>query len=137
MSIREVRDLASSLPHSLAAQVIGYAESVEHALPEIFRESRLPATERLSDDLVLLAGLKKLHWLAASSYWTLEHSGRLLASLDIPHVRIGRMDVSVGGDIHAALGLLLAELDAAMGDKVVALLHMSWTEVIERLQSER
>src|SRR5690348_2478867 len=96
VSIQDVRDMVSGLPRSLGEQVIGYAESVERSLPAIFREARRPLSPRLVNEVVFIAGVRKLHWLAASSYWILDNSGRLLASMDVSAVQVGGLDMSRG-----------------------------------------
>src|SRR5882762_6649993 len=136
MSLQDVRELAAGLPASLRDQVIGYAESVERALPDIFREARRRPNERIARELVFLAGVKKLHWLASSSYWTLENSGKLLANLDVNAVRIGGSDFSRGGQAYSQLQTLLGDLNEALGDQQISeYLLMSWKELVRALAS--
>lgn len=134
MSMRDVRGMVAGLPPSLGDQVIGYAESVERALPDIFRDAARPATDAVSSEVVFVAGLKKLHWLVASSYWTLENSGQLLATMDVTAIRVGSTDLSRGGEAYSQLRRLLADLEDSLGrHEVLRYVQMPWSEVIEEL----
>lgn len=137
MGLQDVRDLVSDLPRSLGDQIIGYAESVERSLPGIFDEAGRRQTPKLSRQVVFIAGLKKLHWLAASSYWTLDNSGRLLQSMDVHSIRIGRADVSRGSDIYQELKELVDTLERTLRDKqVMGYLMMSWPDLVNELATD-
>lgn len=134
MSLSDVRDMVSELPRSLADQVVGYAESVERCLPEIFREAKRRQTDKLSREVVFMAGVKKLHWLSSSSYWTLNHSGRLLKSMGTTSIRVGRMDFSIGSEAHQQLRSLVDDLDKMLRDKDISrYLWLSWPELVQEL----
>lgn len=136
MSLKSVREMVSGLPRSLGDQVVGYAESVERALPEMFREARRKRTEKLANQVVFIAGLKKLHWLVASSYWTLHHSSNLLGSMDVDHIRIGRTAVSKGSEVYEELHRVTKELEVVLSNNdVILYLRQPWTDVIQALES--
>jgi len=52
MSIALVLEFAQELPPRLRESVIGYARSVEDALPDIFRDAELRPDQGLADQLV-------------------------------------------------------------------------------------
>jgi hypothetical protein len=134
MSLNAVRTMAADLPRNLAEQVIGYAESVDRALPEIFRDAHVTQTRKLADEVVFLAGVKKLQTLTASAFWTLDTSTRLLASADVGEVRIGGQDFSKGGAVYKKLQKLLADLDLTLAENdCLNLLRLRWPDVIREL----
>lgn len=129
--------MVSELPRSLGDQVIGYAESVERALPDIFKEARRRQTPKLAREVVFIAGLKKLHWLTTSSYWTLENSGELLATMDIHRIRIGRADVSRGSGAYDELRALVDALETSLErNDVRHYLLMSWPDLVRELAAD-
>lgn len=134
MSLQMVREMVAELPPALREQIIGYAESVDRALPDLFREAGRKLSPKLGNQIVFIAGVKKLHSLTSSAYWTLDTSGKLLHQLDITDIRIGSQDVSRGGEIHGRLESALAALTRAIGDELSPLLYSSWTEIIRTLK---
>ena len=76
--------------------VIGYARSVDAALPEIFRDAGIAERPDLRDQLVLVAGAKKLHAICSSAFWILEHSLSGLKSADVQQIRMGGIYVARG-----------------------------------------
>lgn len=134
MSLNDVRVMVSGLPRSLGDQVIGYAESVNRALPDIFREARRRPNPKIGNQLVFIAAVKKIHWLASSSYWTLENSGKLLATLNVTRVRVGSSDLSRGGVLYEQLRSLLNDLEQALAAQQAGdYLRMSWSELVRAL----
>jgi hypothetical protein len=114
MSYRELEETVKGLPWVLEEQVLGYARSVDEALPEIFREAGRAFDRALADQVVFLAGLRKLHSIVAGNYWTLNKSGKLLETLDVSKIRAGSLDLSRGGELHARLGSLVKSLENAL-----------------------
>ena len=134
MSLQDVRLMVAKLPRSLADQVIGYAESVERALPEIFTEARRRRTAGLANQVIFIAGLRKLHWLAASSYWTLDNSGKLLQAMDVTRIQIGKADVYRGSETYTELHALLVDLEQLLTERhLLEHLQLSWPELIREL----
>lgn len=137
MSLNDVRLLVADLPRALGEQVIGYAESVDRALPEIFREARRRKNQQVVDQLVFIAAVKKIHWLASSSYWTLENSGKLLASMNVTRVRVGQSDLSRGGIVYEQLQSLLNDLETVLEQQQAGdYLRMSWSELVRAIVSD-
>lgn len=137
MSIQQVRLMVELLPRTLGEQVVGYAESVDRALPDIFRETGRAYKKAVADQIVYLAGIKKLEWLVSSSYWTLENSGKLLQEIDVNRIRIGGADVSRGGKVYGQLQSLLKELERVLSEKGVAeRIRKSWPDLIRELSGD-
>ena len=61
MSYRELQETMKGLPWTIEEQVLGYARSVEDALPGIFQDAGRAFDRALGDKIVFLAGVKKLH----------------------------------------------------------------------------
>jgi len=114
VSYKELEETVKGLPWALEEQVLGYARSVDDALPEIFREAGRAFDRALADQVVFLAGLRKLHSIVAGNYWTLDNSGKLLETLDVSKIRAGSLDLSRGGDLHVRLESLVKSLERAL-----------------------
>jgi len=92
--------------------------------------------QKVGDQLVFIAAVKKIHWLASSSYWTLENSGTLLASMNVTRVRVGQSDLSRGGAVYEQLQSLLNDLETALEKQQAGdYLRMSWSELVRALVS--
>jgi len=89
MSLERVAEIVGQLPPKLREDVLGYARSVRSALPEIFREAGLGEDARLGDELVLLAGIRKLHATCSAAFWVLDNSLASLREADVVNVRMG------------------------------------------------
>lgn len=137
MSLTIVRTMTKDLPKILVDQVIGYAESVEHSLPEIFQNAGRPFDENLANQVVFLAGVKKLHSIVASSYWTLDNSAALLQNFSINRIQIGGTDYSQGGSFHQNLYRLLIALENLIETyNISSYLKIPYSEVVERLVND-
>ena len=106
-----MHDALAELPYSLREQVLGYAESVERALPEIFKSNRRKFDKNLGDKIVFMSGVRKLYSLVSSSYWTLENSAYMLNEEGISSIKIGSSDFSRGSDIYRRLKGLISTLE--------------------------
>jgi hypothetical protein len=62
---------------------------VQSALPEIFCDAGVAETLELRDQLVLIAGVKKLDAICSSAFWILDNSLTGLQQADIQQVRLG------------------------------------------------
>ena len=116
MSIRDVEQIVAELPYSIREDVVGYAHSVQAALPDIFRNARLPATSTLKDQIVLVAGVRKLHSIATSNFWILEHSLHLSREANLGAVRIAGETIHRRSDYYLALSRLMNGLNVLLGD---------------------
>lgn len=89
MSIERIESLVAEFPQDFRDSVIGYARSVRAALPDIFREADLSPDPVLEDEVVFIAGVRKLYAIVSSTFWTLHKALSNLNTRDIPRVRIG------------------------------------------------
>jgi hypothetical protein len=112
MSLELLRDSVSELPRGLADQVVGYAESVERQLPEIFASAGRHFDRAVADEFVFLVGVAKLHSIVVSSFWTLDNSATLLAQFGIDRVRAGAIDYSRGAQFYQRIVNLLNSLES-------------------------
>src|SRR5262245_54722120 len=136
MSMRALSEIAETLPRPISEDVIGYARSVQSALPEIFREARIPDDPNLGDRVVLLAGLKKLESILSSHFWTLDNSLRLMEEAKVRSVRIGQKEISRGSDYHQGLYEAIRELEEVFAKEDLSeLLHLrSYSDMLSRLR---
>ncbi len=111
MSIKLVERLASGLPYSLSEQITGYARSVKDSLEDIFAESHIRFDETLADQIVLIAGVKKLYDVCSSNFWTLDNSLSMLSKQGTSSVRIGSNLLNRESEYYTELRTLMQELD--------------------------
>jgi len=134
---KELQNTVEALPWSLRDQVIGYAKSVDDALPEIFRETGREFDRSLGDQLVFFAGVKKLYSIVGSCYWALDNSGKLLESLEVSTIRAGGLDLTRGGSLHTRLLALVTSLDIALEqNNVREYLNLDYKTLIEVLSND-
>lgn len=137
MSLATVREMTKDLPRGLSTQVVSYAESVERVLPEIFRGADREFNRTVGDQLVFLAGVRKLHSIVASNYWTLDNSAALLQNLNINGIQSGQMDFSRGSVFHQKLRRLLEALEGVVGEHhLTQYLNARFSEVIQMLVAD-
>jgi hypothetical protein len=115
MSLKLLKDTVETLPRMLAAQVIGYAESVNRSLPDIFRDAGKPFDSSAANQLVFLADLSKLYSITSSSYWVLDNSAALLSRLQVDVIHAGGIEYSRGGPFYERLRDLLNAFDDLAG----------------------
>lgn len=111
VSLRDVEQFAQELPHVIADDVVLYARSVRDALPDIFREANVEPSERISDQVVFIAGVKRLEAICSSNLWTLDNALSNLAkahsdSVGRIEVRIGSLSVSRNSEYYQNLATL-------------------------------
>ncbi len=111
MSIRALSDAISELPYGLSEQVLSYARSLDVAAPEIFEDAGVPFSREIADTLVFIAGLRKLLSIVDSNYRVIDNVGAILENQQGGFsVRVGKADLSRGGDYHQALVTVRNEL---------------------------
>ncbi len=129
--------MIEGLPKGLSDQVIGYAESVERALPEIFRDAGRQYNSTIADQLVFLAGVRKLHSIVVSSYWILDNSAALLKELSTDQIRVGHTDYSRGGVFYQDLAGLLDLLEKVLiKHNISQYLNVPFSEVLKMLVTD-
>jgi hypothetical protein len=116
MSIERVQSLLGEFPTNLSDPVIGYAESVRAALPDILHEAGVSPDQVLEDEIVYIAGIRKLYGIVSSTFWTLQKALAKLDQREIPTVRVGGHRYSFQSPeyrrlelLHGSLRLLLEE----------------------------
>ena len=138
MSLRYVNSFASELPYSLREQVVDYARSVDQASSEIFKEAEMELTEELRDQLVLVAGVRKLYAICSTSYWLLYNSTTLLGNGDAG-IRVGGTTFSRDGGQFLKLSILLRELETVLHEQGLSrdLIQQPYTGILRFLAYER
>lgn len=138
MSLRYVNSFASELPYSLREQVVDYARSVDQASSEIFKEAEMELTEELRDQLVLVAGVRKLYAICSTSYWLLYNSTTLLGNGDAG-IRVGGTTFSRDGGQFLKLSILLRELETVLHGQGLSrdLIQQPYTGILRFLAHER
>jgi uncharacterized protein (DUF1499 family) len=97
MSISALTRAIGGLPRNMVDSVVSYARSVEAALPEIFREAGIKYRKNIAEEVIFVAGIKKLFATVDSTYWMLENSKVLLERQQVTEVRIGSSDLYGNG----------------------------------------
>lgn len=137
MSMSALQGMIVGLPRSLSDQVLGYAESVERVLPEIFRDAGKAFDNNIADQMVFLAGVKKLYSVVALSYWTLDNSATLLQKLNADKIRIGRTDYSHGSAFHQNLSELLETMEKVLRKHdIFQYVNLSFAEMLQTLVTD-
>ncbi len=139
MSIERVADFARELPPKLREDIIGYARSVQSALPEIFQDAGIAETRELRDQLVLIAGVKKLHAICSSAFWILDNSLAGLQQADIQQVRLGGLFIARGSRQWLELRDAVAAIEGVLADQGVLpfVYTPSYAEVLRELTGGR
>lgn len=78
-----------ALPRGLADQLDTYMRFIEEVAPSIFDDTAVPFDLVLRDQLVFLAGVRRLWALVNSQYRMLDESLDMLRATDIDAVRVG------------------------------------------------
>jgi hypothetical protein len=132
-----VEQIARELPPRLRDDIVGYARSVETALPEIFRDAGVRRTESLAQQLVFIAGVKKIYSICSSNYWILESSLHALRD-HAESVRLGSTVVSRSSPYFLRLQELNSDLLEMLGEH-----HLSefmeigaYSEILRRIARE-
>lgn len=138
MSLERVQELVQELPPRLRDDVVAYARSVESAAPDIFREARIAFDPRLADQLVFLAGVKKLYAICSGTYWILDNSLHSLQKAETYEVKIGSLRISRGSKEYGQFQALLGDLDEIlMKQELYELVQVSsYVETLHRLRDE-
>jgi hypothetical protein len=137
MSPQLLSSTIAELPFVLREQILGYADSVRHALPDIFREAGVKPTLDLFDEVTYIAGIRKFHGLVASNYWALDNSASLLLASDVSQIRMGAQDFSRGGNIHTILKNALDALESALDRQgATQLLELRYPDLVQRLAAD-
>jgi hypothetical protein len=139
MSIERIEVLVAEFPQSFRDPVVGYAKSVKAALPEIFREADLRPDHALEDEVVFIAGIRKLYAIVSSTFWTLQKALSKLSDRDIPRVRIGGRAYSFDSPEYRQLQTLYDSLhDLLEEDNLLRFMRgMNYAALLRILANER
>lgn len=131
--------ITDDLPAAIASDILGYARSVQAALPDIFRDARMRADTSIGDQLVFLAGMKKLESLVSSQFWTLENSLHAMAESGVEGVRVGPRTLSRGSDYHERLREMLLDLEQILAEAGLTelLAERSYSQIARQLRIGR
>lgn len=139
MGLELVDSFARRLPTRLRDDILGYARSVQSALPGIFEDAGVRETRELRDQLVFIAGVRKLHAICSSTFWILENSLAGLQQADIRQVRLGGRTVSRGSGMWTELRDTLTAIEAILARH--DLLHFvstpSYADILRELTNGR
>jgi hypothetical protein len=138
VSLRYVNKFAPELPYTLREQVLDYARSVDQASPDIFKDAEIALTEELRDQLVLVAGVRKLYAICSSSYWLLYNSATVLGNGDA-RIRVGGTTFSRGEGQFFNLSKLLYDLETVLGEQGLSreVIQQPYPEILRLLANER
>src|SRR5271165_2689787 len=117
MSLELVYEFARELPPRLREDVVGYARSVQNALPDIFRNAEMAEDPALADQVVFVAGIKKLYAICSGTFWILDNSLRSLSQADAHEVQIGSMRIRRGSEEWVRLRNLVTDLDVILTEQ--------------------
>ena len=139
MSLELVTEFARELPPRLREDVVGYARSVQTVLPEIFRDAGIAENRDLRDQIVFIAGVKKLHAICSSAFWILDNSLRGLERADVQQVRLGRVYVGRGSREWLQLQDAVRAVEGILQEQRI--LHLVYTSsyagILTELANER
>lgn len=94
------------MPFRLREQVIDYVASVADAIPEIFSDAGIEFSAELRDDLLFLAGIRKIWTLVNGQFELVNGALTLLAESDVRRMRIGSMPLDRQSDLYRSLKTL-------------------------------
>lgn len=138
MSLRYVNKFAPSLPYTLREQVLDYARSVDQASLNISKDAEIELTEELQDQLVLVAGVRKLYAICSSSYWLLYNSTRVLGNGNAG-IRVGNTTFSREGGQFLNLFNLLRDLETVLEEQGLNrdVIQQPYPDILRFLANER
>jgi hypothetical protein len=139
MSVELVTEFARELPPRLREDVIGYARSVQSALPEIFQDAGVAETRDLRDQLVFIAGVKKLYAICSSAFWILDNSLRGLERAEVRQVRLGGVFLARGSREWTRLRDTFTAMEVVLQDQRILpfVYARSYVDILTELANER
>lgn len=139
MSFNALARTVEDLPSSVKDSVLSYSRSVEVSIPEIFKDAQLKYRKELADQVVYVAGLKKLYSFVDSTYWMLDNSSSILEKQQVADIRIGGESFSRDSDNHDKLYSLRKNLIDLLVEKKIydLVVETSYARILRRLHDER
>lgn len=137
MSIKLLQSALEELPYALRSQIIGYAESVYNAMPSIEKEIHIKISSNVRDQVVFLAGIRKLYGMVVSSYWALDNSSALLMRSDIDTIQIGGQDYSKDGVYYRKLRNVFDDMVSVVESYDIRhFLELSYSDIVMELMGD-
>lgn len=138
MSIQLLKKILAPLPYTLKEQVLGYARSVDVALPEIATEASVELTSELTDKIVFFAGISKIYSICSASYWAVDNACHFLEQSDVVSVRSGSTYFSRRSDFHQELKTMFHDIEQILEKEnlLTFAANPSYAELLKRLADE-
>lgn len=139
MSLELVMEFARELPPRLREDVVGYARSVQSALPDIFQGAGVAETRDLRDQLVFIAGVKKLYAICSSAFWILDNSLRGLERAEVRQVRLGGVFLSRGSREWTQLRDAVTAIEVVLQEqRILPFVYTpSYADILTAIANER
>ena len=139
MSLNSLTRAIAGMPSGMADSIVSYARSVEVALPDIFRDAQRKYRKDIADQIVFLAGVKKLFSIIDSTYWMLDNSSAILERQEISVIKVGSSDLSRSGeDYHLLKNLRQSLVEILSEQRIYHLVsERSYSNIIKQLMDER
>ena len=136
-SLDAVKEFAEELPYRFREDVISYARSVRDAVPDIFKEAQYPLNEDLAEQIIFIAGVKKLYSIFTAHFWTISNSLFMLERSEVHSVRIGSRLIYKSSDDYFALSELVRHLDHLLSEhRMLEFIHQqSYPEILKALKT--
>jgi hypothetical protein len=111
---------------------------VQAALVDIFREAKVKQDRILGDQLVFLAGVKKLHAICSGTFWILDNSLESLAQAEAYEVRVGALRISRNSREYRQLRDLLGDIESILAvHGLTEFVYLaSYAEILRLLRNE-
>lgn len=138
MSFKSLSTAIADMPSGMRESVLNYARAVQYAAPDIFRDAGRSYTKDVADQLVFLAGVKKLFSILDSTYWMLDNSSAILSRHNVDHIKVGSSSLAQGSDEHQKLNEMREiMIDILKQHKIYELVReRSYSNIIKELLNE-
>ena len=134
MSMKALDEFFAELPYALREQVRDYAQSVRDAAHDICSDAGVDSSAEMTEQLMWLAALRRIHAIVNSAFWTVESANRLLQQQGAGAASVGSTDYSEGSEMYSDLATLQRDLESLAQQLGVAdLVGFSWSEVAQAL----
>jgi hypothetical protein len=115
-------------------QVLGYAESVDNALPDIFEEAQIPFDEQVRDEVAPIAGIRKLDAICTSSALLLGRAVATVAAERITTIKIGASEYAEGSPDYSELTQLSERMRVMLRElELEQYLSMQYAGIVREL----
>ena len=135
--MQSLKEAIEGIPYSLSEQVLSYSRSVSVALPDIFSEAGVAYSPDIVDQVVFLAGIRKLFSIIDSAYWVIDNASAILSKQDMHRIRVGSTNLSRGADYHYSVEQLRKNLITVLEDNNIYkyIADQSFVSIVRELAS--